>query len=938
MFNKLKYLVLFIALISSSIEAQYYSFGRNKVQYERFNWRVLKTKHFNVYYYGEMERIANIGAAIAERTYQEYKVRFNEVISHRIPLIFYNTSNQFEQTNTTPGLLPEGVGGFFEYLKGRVVIPNTGSLHEFRHVIRHELTHVFMAVKLYRIFKDHRLPSDYYPPLWYTEGLAEYVSTTEDSQARMVLRDAIINNNFFDLKNIYKISGTFLMYKEGQSFLEFVAKEYGKGKVLQILKNFWMYSNFNKVISYTLGQSIEEINKNWTFYLKRKYYPLIKNSAPPEFASNKLTDFGFNFSPVKYKVNGKEYLYFVANRDGYSSLYRLELNKDENEKKKPELVLRGEKSEELESFHLFQSSIDISKSGIIAFVTKSGGTDAIHFFSIKENKIIRNYQNPFLISISSPKFSSNGNKVVFQAVDQKGFSDIFILNLNGNDLTRITNDIYDDRDPAFGINNNQILFSSDRTAGKYQKNYNLFSFNLNTHKIKYITYFNFNNYSPVISPDKKTMLFTSDYDGVRNIWEMKIVNGQFMHKAKRVTSFITSAFNPVYIDTNEIAFSGFENFEFNLYDLKLNDTKLDTAFALRTETDSVIGKWEPLSLNKNSEKESIKYKRKYSLDYAESQISTDPVFGTMGGAVLSLSDLLSNDNYYFFIYNTAQVQSDILKSFNVMLERVNLGQRANYGYGVFHFSGNRYDITESEEYYYERSFGGFFTMFFPFSKFSRLESNVSLINSDKQIYAGIMERKALLVSNSLSYVFDNSLWGPTGPLDGIRARFLLGYTGDIKYSNVNYFSVIADYRQYFRFSYSSALAIRAALFYNQGKEARRYFMGGSWDLRGWPRWSIRGEKMWLTSAELRFPLIDQINIKFPFLDLGFWGLRGALFFDAGSAWDTHYLSTLGDVGTGVRMNLFGVLVLRYDIGKKIEYNFTKFQPGLFYQFFFGWDF
>ena len=115
-------------------------------------------------------------------------------------------------------------------------------------------------------------------------------------------------------------------------------------------------------------------------------------------------------------------------------------------------------------------------------------------------------------------------------------------------------------------------------------------------------------------------------------------------------------------------------------------------------------------------------------------------------------------------------------------------------------------------------------------------------------------------------------------------------------------------------------------------------MGGSWDLRGWPRFSIRGEKMWLTSAEFRFPLLDQINLKFPFMNLGFFGIRGAAFFDAGSAWDTNYKSTLGSVGVGIRFNLFGALVLRYDIGKKIEDNFTRFQDGLFYQFFFGWDF
>ena len=109
-------------------------------------------------------------------------------------------------------------------------------------------------------------------------------------------------------------------------------------------------------------------------------------------------------------------------------------------------------------------------------------------------------------------------------------------------------------------------------------------------------------------------------------------------------------------------------------------------------------------------------------------------------------------------------------------------------------------------------------------------------------------------------------------------------------------------------------------------------------MRGWNRWSIRGEKMWMSSLELRFPLIEQINIKFPFVNIGFGGIRGAAFFDAGSAWDSEYKTTLGSIGAGIRFNLFNIIVLRYDMGKKIQNDFKEFQPGLFYQFFFGWDF
>ncbi|MEO8399189.1 MAG: hypothetical protein ABI550_05155, partial [Ignavibacteriaceae bacterium] len=536
---------------------------------------------------------------------------------------------------------------------------------------------------------------------------------------------------------------------------------------------------------------------------------------------------------------------------------------------------------------------------------------------------------------------SDGGKIVFSAVDQKGFRDIFLLDVKTDQLKRLTNDYYYDGDPSFGISDNQILFSSDRTAGEFNKVQNIFSYNLNTHAINYVTYLNCNNHTPIISPDKKFLFFTSDFDGVRNVWKLKINGNQFENKTIKVTDYLTSIFNPSFINDSSFAFSGFEKFAFNIYKFDLNNNnnnKPDSAFTIVMNFDSAYGNWQAKMLVAEKDRQKYKYEKEYTLDYAASQVSTDPIFGTRGGAILSLSDLLGDDNFFFLIYNTANVQSDFLKSFNIAIQRIDLSERTNYGYGVFHFSGRRYDIRDSDEFFFERSFGGSFVLNFPLSKFQRIEAGVTIANSDKQVIEGVIERKALLLSNTISYVIDNSLWGPTGPLDGTRALLLFGYTGDVKYSNVNYFTFIADLRHYLRLGYRTALAFRGSLFYNEGKEARRYFMGGSWDLRGWPRWSIRGEKLWISSMEFRFPLIDQIGIQFPFLGLGFFGIRGAAFFDAGGAWDTEYRSTLGSVGGGVRMNLFGAIVLRYDIGKKIENDFTQFQPGLFYQFFFGWDF
>ncbi len=935
--NPLKYFPLIFLLFIQSANAQFYYFGRNKVQYDQFDWKIIRTEHFNIYYYGEMGEIAEIGAVYAEEIYDELKVRMNTIVTRKIPLIFYNTSNHFQQTNTTPGFIPEGVGGFFEFLKGRVVLPSNGSMQDFKHVIRHELVHVFMTNKIFRVLRDHRKSTDAMPPLWFVEGLAEFYSTKPDAQAEMVMRDAVLNNNFFGLENIWKIYGSFLMYKEGQNFLEFVEEKYGTGIVAQIIENFWMFKTFDEVIEHTLGISIKELDKQWEFYLKKKYYPLYSDRVPQNIEAKQLTDFGYNFSPVFYKEDDKNFIYFVANRTGYSSIYKLEVDDTFKPLGDPELVLEAERTQELEAFHLFQSSIDVSKNGLLAFSVKSGATDVIHFFSLKDNQIVHTLQRNDLIFISSPKFSSNGNLVVFQAVDQKGFSDIYCYDLIQKRLDRLTNDFYDDRDPVFGADENQILFSSDRSAGEYEKKYNIFSYNLISHQISYVTYNNFNCYTPTVLPDKKNVLISSDADGVRNIWELAITPSGYGKSLKKISNFFTSAFDQRFINDTTIIFSGFEKFAFHLY-LMNKPKNVSDSSSITMKFYGAEGKWSPEVFGSANDIKKVEYQKEYSLDFATGVVSTDPIFGTRGGAILALSDLLGDDNYLFMLYNTATVQSDLLRSFNIAIQRINLSKRLNYGYGVFNFSGNRYDITESDEFFYERSFGATTFLSYPLSKFNRIESTITLMNSDREIVPGITARKSLLLSNTVAYVHDNSLWGPSGPIDGSRMLFLLGYSSDIKYSNINYFSIIADYRNYFRLSYSMALALRVSIYYNEGKEARRYFMGGSWDLRGYPRWSIRGEKMWISSLEFRFPLVDQLLIKFPFVDIGFNAIRGATFFDVGSAWDKEYQTTYGSLGFGVRLNLFNAIVLRYDIGKKIEKDFSQFQPGLFYQFFFGWDF
>lgn len=941
LYQKLIESCLFVFLFNITLHAQFTYFGRNKVQYEVFDWQVLKTEHFDIYYYPQFSEIAEIGAQFAEEAYDDLKFKFNHVVLQRIPLIFYNTHLHFQQTNTVPGILPEGVGGFFEFMKGRVVLPYDGSLKQFKHVIKHELVHVFMTNKIRRIQNDFRLTSENLPPLWFVEGLAEFWSTEWDDQAEMILRDGVLNGYIPGLSEIDKISGTFLMYKVGQKILEFVSEKYGEDKILLLIENFWKSSNFEDIWKITLGVNYSEFDKDWKYYLRKKYFPVVRDEDLPGFSAKKITDFGFNFSPVYYNDNKENWIIFLANRDGYSSIYKIKVG--EGKTSKPELILQGEKTDEFESLHLFRSSIDVSNDGIIAFVSKSKGRDNINFFDLRNNRLSFSKSFENILSISNPKFSFDAQKLVFSGIDLKGFRDLYVFDLIRDKLIRLTNDYYDDRNPSFSPDGKFVVFSSDRTSQNKNFYYNLFLIDLHDFEIKKITSINSDQAYPIFSRDGQKIIFTSNINGVSNLWFINVNISRadsiiVDNKIEQLTAFTSSVYDPNLKDS-ALIFCSFENFSFQIYEIDnyiRESQRLNKKISI--SNDSLRVNWIIKGIDGFKVKERIRYEREYTLDFAQSHITTNPVYGTSGGALFSISDLMSDDHYQFLIFNTAQSRDEFLKSFNIAITRISLAQKTNYAYGVFHFSGRRYDIRDSDEYFFERSFGIYFGLSYPFSFFRRLEATFSLANSDKEVFFTSKSRKALLLTNSVSYVFDNSLWASSGPIDGSRFMVLLGLTNDIKFSNVNYFSFMLDYRNYLRLGLKSAFATRFQFFFNEGKEARRFFMGGNWDLRGYPRWSIRGEKLWLTSFEFRFPLIDQITVRFPFLTMNLFEFRGATFFDMGNAWDIKYNQTLGSVGFGIRMNLFGVLVLRYDIGKRIEDGFRRFQDGLFYQFFFGWDF
>jgi len=193
--------VLAFLLISSRAYGQfgdYFGFGKNKVHYKKFDWAIIKTEHFDVYFYEEERQAALDAAEISERSYAYLSEILDYKFKKKIPLLLYASHNDFQQTNAIGSYISEGTQGVTESLKGRMILPITGSYGQFIHVLTHEMVHAFQ----FDIMLSDG-PADlvrrFNPPLWFIEGMAEYLSVGMDNITRMWMRDGVLNNTLLSI-------------------------------------------------------------------------------------------------------------------------------------------------------------------------------------------------------------------------------------------------------------------------------------------------------------------------------------------------------------------------------------------------------------------------------------------------------------------------------------------------------------------------------------------------------------------------------------------------------------------------------------------------------------------------------------------------------------------------------------------------------------------
>ncbi len=792
-FKQLFFTIISLVLISSKL--CFAQFGINKVQYQTFNWKYIETKHFDIYFYDNSEYLAHFAAVEAEKALIKIQTFLKYKINKRVPLIIYDSHNEFEQTNVIGSYLPEGVGGVTELFKNRVVVPYQGEWELFRHVIHHELVHavlndMFFGGTIQTAISTGNLNQI---PIWMNEGLAEYLSQGGyDIQTDMYMRDISLSEYLTGLNDL----DGYMAYRGGQAFYWYIEQKYGKEKISDLINRLRIQGNVNAAFKSTFNMSLDDFSDQWIKEMKKYYWPdLAKYQSAEDFSTritNHRKEYNFWNSSPAISPDGSKMAY-ISDDAGVFGIYTKDLEK----KSERHELITSLRQQDFEELNLLTPGISWNPQGtMLAISAKSGGEDAIYLVNAQNGDYDKLKFG--IKSISSVNWSPDGQYLAFiGSADEE--TDIYLYSFKTKHIENITNDVFSDKIPVWSHDSKKIYFVSDR--GDYTStNYNhdnffiwkynfdksdIYSIDINTRKITRITDSpQFNKTSIAVSSDGSKLLFVSDENGIGNIYEMNLINDAIKPKTNSLSGISQLSLSP---DGNKLLFSSQTGGGYDIFMIRFPFDKnlgIDTLPLTKFRDELLSQDKIKRSITKTIESDSSSTPEKlegygnFNVDFSHQQlvkpnpnaITTEPVqnysdnlsdsaiedqqFVVHDYKIKFSTDLvMGNPGYstYFGWQGIAQmlfsdvlgdhqiyVQANLLtdiKNSSFMVQYAYLPQIIDYTFIAFHGAGYSLLYDQSSDmytWYRFRSYGAAVNASYPLDLFNRIEAGITWMNANRE--------------------------------------------------------------------------------------------------------------------------------------------------------------------------------------------------------------
>jgi Tol biopolymer transport system component len=856
--------LLLVGMAAHPAHAQY--FGQNKVQYENFDFQVLATEHFDIYYYPEEAEAVQVAARMAERWYARLSVLLGHELSSRQPLILYAAHPHFQQTNVLGGDIGEGTGGVTESAKRRVIMPFAGGLAETDHVLGHEIVHAFQYDIADSVTAEGgRGAGMMAMPLWFVEGMAEYLSLGPvDANTAMWVRDAAAREKMPSIGQLD--DPDFFPYRYGHAFWAYVAARWGDGAVANMLRAVAASGSLEAAFEGVLGITRDEFAEAWHEETNRSFAPFFETTRPPTAFGRTLmtrdTSGGeLNLAPA-VSPDGRR-LVFLSER----SLFAIEMYvADVATGKVERRLVRTAGDPHFDSLQFIESAGDWAPDNrrfvfsalrkgqpvLVIADTTTGNREAEHEFRDVDQ-------------IYNPAWSPDGRRIAFSAM-AGGLLDLYIFDLETRQLTRLTSDAFADYDPEWSPNGRELAWVTDRFTANTQAlsfgGYQIGLIDVASGQARRLAGFdNGRNTNPEFSADGRSLYFIATPDGIPNVYRVDAAGGtpepltNVLSGVSGITPLTPALSVAARADT--VIFSVFEANHYNLYAVE-GGTAVTGRSAPPSDRNAAVlppfnrteGQVAQLlqapaqGLPRPTEYPEREYRAGLSLDAVAQPtvgVGADR-FGAYaaGGISLLWSDMLGNHQ----LATTVQL-TNRFEEFGGAVAYINRENRWNWGIvgeqspyvtgGFAQFStiidGQRVFIEE-ELRITQISRGVTGLVQYPFSRAQRIEfaagaRRISFDNTiERRFFASngqflgdeeveLARPDSLnLGEGSAALVYDSSVFGATGPILGQRYRFEYSQTA----GSLRFAGILADYRKYFMPVRPFTVALRGLHYGRYGRD------------------------------------------------------------------------------------------------------------------------
>ncbi|MFD1819379.1 hypothetical protein SAMN04515674_102226 [Pseudarcicella hirudinis] len=517
-------------------------FGKNRIQYRHFHWKVLTTQNFEVYFYDDALPMATVTAQFAESEFD----RITEMLGYspfsRTKIFVYSSVQDINQSNIGITLSSDKEVSDENLSKSRIEIAFSGNQVAYKKELVREISHVFVYDMLYGGSLKDALQNSLLlsVPEWFMNGVTAYIAEGWSVEMDDFMRDALLNKKLRK-PNLATGKEAALI---GQSIWNYIAEKNGRDNISNILNLTRIIRNEQTSIASTLGMPYSRFLREW-----HEYYSSMADNVNSSFQAPKIdlkvkqVKVGDTEKLNKFKISPDgSMVAFSTNNLGRSAVevYNFKTKKTHT------LFNIGYKTLN-QSINYNTPLLSWTRGNSLAVIFENGGSTELDVFTDFSDKKpagkLSIYRYLDFDQVSDFDISDDGTNIVLSA-EKKGQNDLFLYNISRKNTVQLTNDLYDDLYPQFVGNAGKVIFTSNRLKDSLDVDKGSFKsigskFSLFVHdgkpkseSVRRLVESNGMITRPVVT-DGSTVYFLNDEKGVRNIY--RLVSGDSL--ATQMTAY-----------------------------------------------------------------------------------------------------------------------------------------------------------------------------------------------------------------------------------------------------------------------------------------------------------------------------------------------------------------------------------------------------------------